>query len=47
MDDETKEFINELIDHLNYCGWGDRWERECSEELRKKAERFQSTGEIG
>ena len=38
---ELKEFCHELINHLNYCGWGDSWERECSEELRRKAEKFQ------
>jgi hypothetical protein len=27
--------IKELEAHLDYCGWGDRWERECSKELRK------------
>jgi hypothetical protein len=27
-----REFIHELLDHLDYCGWGDRWERECSED---------------
>jgi hypothetical protein len=36
-----KNFIHELLDHLGYCGWGDRWEREVSEDLRKKAEKFQ------
>ena len=32
----------ELIEHLDYCGWGDVYERECSEELRERAEKFQA-----
>lgn len=38
---ELKAFCLELIEHLNYCGWGDRWERECSEDLRKRADKFE------
>ncbi len=26
----------ELVEALDYCGWGDKWERECSEPLRKR-----------
>jgi hypothetical protein len=38
---ELVAFALELIEHLDYCGWGDKWERECSEELRTRAEKFQ------
>lgn len=34
-----KEIVTGLeraIEHLEYCGWGDSWEREVSEELRKE-----------
>lgn len=37
---ELVELARDLIDHLDYCGWGDRWEREVSEDLRKRADRF-------
>lgn len=23
----------ELHGHMEYCGWGDSWERECAEEM--------------
>ena len=36
---DWKELAKELYDHLNYCGWGDSWERECSEELQDRAMR--------
>ena len=32
-----KAFCTELFEHLEYCGWGDAWERECSVDLRKRA----------
>lgn len=32
--------LRALLVHLDYCGWGDSWERECSEELRKTAEQW-------
>ena len=32
-----KAFCTELFEHLEYCGWGDAWERECSADLRKRA----------
>ena len=38
---DDKELIRELLAHLEYCGWGDSWERECSEELRKKAAQWE------
>jgi len=31
----ANDLIRELVDHLEYCGWGDSWERECSEALRE------------
>ena len=34
--DKVKRLLKEAYDHLDYCGWGDSWERECSEELRKE-----------
>lgn len=33
--------IHELLHHLDWCGWGDSWERECSEELRDWAAAWQ------
>jgi len=30
----ANKLIGELEAHLNYTGWGDSWERECSEKLR-------------
>lgn len=38
--DEVIAFAKELIEHLEYIGWGDRWEREGAIELRKQAEQF-------
>lgn len=35
---ELAALARELFDHLEYCGWGDSWERECSEKLRERAE---------
>lgn len=29
------EMMERLEEHLDYCGWGDSWERECSEKLRE------------
>lgn len=37
---ELKALVCDLIDHLDYIGWGDSWEREVSEELRKRADAF-------
>jgi hypothetical protein len=28
--------LEKALEHLDYCGWGDRWERECSAELRQE-----------
>lgn len=27
--------VEELVDHLDFCNWGDAWERTVSEELRE------------
>lgn len=34
------ELCNELIEHLEWIGWGDSWERECSVELKQRADQF-------
>lgn len=35
--EEAAALAEELLGHLDYCGWGDSWERECSESLRERA----------
>lgn len=40
--EQLEAFIDELIDHLDYCGWGDSWEREVSEKLQEKAVKWQN-----
>lgn len=38
---EMLELIVDLVSHLDYTGWGrDSWEREVSEELRKRVDEF-------
>ena len=37
---KANRLIKKLIEHLEYCGWGDKWERECSEELREEADKY-------
>ena len=37
---DLKELCADLIAHLDYCGWGDKWEREVSEDLRERASQF-------
>lgn len=34
------DLCKELIGHLDYCGWGDSWERSCCEDLQKKSMEF-------
>ena len=34
--EELKEYFAKAVEHLDYCGWGDSWERECSKELEKE-----------
>lgn len=38
------ELVKSLIEHLDYCGWGDKWEKERSEDLRKKVEKYKAEG---
>lgn len=37
---DWKELAKELHEHLEYCGWGDSWEREGAGDLMKKAGRM-------
>ena len=34
--DKVKRLLKEAYNHLDYCGWGDSWEWECSEGLRQE-----------
>ena len=34
--EELVKGLKDALYHLDYCGWGDAWERECSEDLRKE-----------
>ena len=41
MSDQEKikqlhEALQAASDHLDYCGWGDSWERECAEPIMKQ-----------
>lgn len=36
------ELLDECIDHLEYCNYGDKWESECAEQLKKQVEKYQS-----
>lgn len=41
MDNEFKEplaLFKEASDHLDYCGYGDSWERECAGDLRDRVQ---------
>lgn len=43
LDDLVTQLADALVaarDHLNYCGYGDNWERECAreEKLEEKIE---------
>ena len=38
------ELVRELHAQLDYCGWGDSWERETSADLRKKVEDYVRSG---
>jgi len=31
---EMRELLQEAYDHLEYCGYGDSWERECAMEAK-------------
>ncbi len=30
--------LSKSLEHHEYCGWGDNWERECAVELNKEIE---------
>lgn len=32
--EQLREALHKALDHLDYCGWGDSWEREVSADLR-------------
>jgi hypothetical protein len=34
------KLLKEAYEHLDYCNYGDNWERDCAEELRKKLDKF-------
>lgn len=36
--EELRLALQEALEHLDYCSWGDAWERECADEdgLRKR-----------
>lgn len=38
--EELYELAQEMYAHLNWTGWGDSWERECGEDLRKKVSKI-------
>jgi hypothetical protein len=31
-----RDLLSEAYDHLEYCGWGDSWERECAGDLPER-----------
>jgi hypothetical protein len=45
--DKVKRLLKEAYNHLDYCGWGDSWERECSEDLRKELDEYFSNPKGG
>jgi len=36
-----EDLLDECISHLDYCGYGDDWERECSKDLRQRIDEYQ------
>ena len=34
--EELQKALEDALEHLDYCGWGDRWENGCSEGLQKE-----------
>jgi hypothetical protein len=44
--EEALEMVKQLEAHLDYCGWGDSWERECAEPLMKELEEFKARAEV-
>jgi hypothetical protein len=41
---ELKRVIEQLLEHLEWIGWGDSWERECSEDIRDEIEALRKEG---
>ena len=33
---QVKELLKKAVNHLDYCGFGDAWERECSQQLQEE-----------
>jgi hypothetical protein len=38
--ERLKQLLKEAYNHLEFCGWGDSFERECSEQLRKELDEY-------
>ena len=38
MADRLAEVLREASEHLDYCGYGDSWERECAGDLPTRIE---------
>lgn len=38
--EKVKRLLKGAYEHLNYCGWGDSWERECSKGLQKELDEY-------
>jgi len=38
--EKVKRLLKDAYDHLNYCGYGDAWERECSEKLQEELDSY-------
>ena len=38
---QVKELLKKAVNHLDYCGFGDAWERECSEGLQKELKKWE------
>lgn len=36
--DQLRKALQAASDHLDYCGYGDRWERECAQEMKLREE---------
>lgn len=39
---EARKLIHQLVKHLDYCNYGDQWERECAQysKLPKRADEY-------
>lgn len=38
--EKLKRLLWAAYNHLDYCGWGDKWEREVSANLRKELDEY-------